>query len=82
MNRVLGILFTILAIAAMVFAILNYGGYRSMLFTEETTISDDSISEAVEEAAMGEEESETIETIETIEAIEIIEAADTTKYEF
>ena len=76
MNRVLGILFTILAIAAMVFAILNYGGYRSMLFTEEATISDDSISEAVEEAAMGEEESETIETIE------IIEAADTTKYEF
>lgn len=57
----------------MVFAIINYGGYRSMLFTEEPTISDDSISEAVEEAAMGEEESE---------AIEIIEAADTTKYEF
>lgn len=59
----------------MVFAIINYGGYRSMLFTEETTISDDSISEAVEEAAMGEEESETIETTE------IIEAADTTKCE-
>lgn len=56
----------------MVFAIINYGGYRSMLFTEETTISDDSISDAVEEATMGEEESE---------AIEIIEAADTTKYE-
>ena len=60
----------------MVFAILNYGGYRSMLFTEETTIGDDSISEAVEEATMGKEESE------TIEPIEIIEAADTTKYEF
>lgn len=72
MNRVLGILFTILAIAAMVFAILNYGDYRSMLFTEETTIGDDSISEWVDEAAMGEEESE---------AIEITEAADTTKYE-
>lgn len=57
----------------MVFAILNYGGYRSMLFTEETSISDDSISEWVDEATMGEEESE---------AIEIIEAADTTKYEF
>lgn len=56
----------------MVFAILNYGDYRSMLFTEEATISDDSISEVVEEATMGEEESE---------AIEIIEAADTTKYE-
>lgn len=56
----------------MVFAIINYGGYRSMLFTEEATISDDSISEAVEEATMGEEESETIE---------IIEAADTTKCE-
>ena len=60
----------------MVFAILNYGGYRSMLFTEETTIGDDSISEAVEEATMGKEESE------TIEPIEIIEAADITKYEF
>lgn len=56
----------------MVFAILNYGDYRSMLFTEEATIGDDSISEWVDEAAMGEEESE---------AIEIIEAADTTKYE-
>lgn len=72
MNRVLGILFTILAIAAMVFAILNYGDYRSMLFTEEATIGDDSISEWVDEATMGEEESE---------AIEITEAADTTKYE-
>ena len=72
MNRVLGILFTILAIAAMVFAILNYGDYRSMLFTEEATIGDDSISEWVDEAAMGEEESE---------AIDITEAADTTKYE-
>lgn len=72
MNRVLGILFTILAIAAMVFAIINYGDYRSMLFTEEATIGDDSISEWVEEATMDEEESE---------AIEIIEAADTTKYE-
>lgn len=56
----------------MVFAILNYGDYRSMLFTEEATIGDDSISEWVDEATMGEEESETIE---------IIEAADTTKYE-
>ena len=56
----------------MVFAILNYGDYRSMLFTEEATIGDDSISEWVDEAAMGEEESE---------AIEITEAADTTKYE-
>ena len=62
----------------MVFAILNYGGYRSMLFTEEATIGDDSISEVVEEATMGEEESEIIEIIETIE---IIEAADTTKCE-
>lgn len=73
MNRVLGILFTILAIAAMVFAIINYGGYRSMLFTEEATIGDEGIAVVAEEAAMGEEESE---------AIEIIEAADTTKYEF
>lgn len=56
----------------MVFAILNYGDYRSMLFTEESTIDDDSISEWVDEAAMGEEESE---------AIDVTEAADTTKYE-
>lgn len=57
----------------MVFAIINYGGYRSMLFTKETTISDEGIAEWVDEATMGEEESETIE---------IIEVADTTKYEF
>lgn len=60
----------------MVFAILNYGGYRSMLFTEETTISDEGIAVVAGDATM----EQTMEN-ETDETIEIIEAADTTKCE-
>lgn len=40
MNRLLGILFTLAAIAAMVLAILNYGEYRSMLFTDRSASSE------------------------------------------
>ena len=32
MNRIIGILFTITTLAIIVFAILNYGNYRSMCF--------------------------------------------------
>lgn len=60
----------------MVFAILNYGGYRSMLFTEETTIGDEGIAVVAGDATM----EKTMDN-ETDETIEIIEAADTTKYE-
>lgn len=72
MNRLLGILFTLAAIAAMVFAIINYGDYRSILFTEEANVSEDSIAMEIEMAG-GAIESETAS-----ELIEIIEVADTT----
>lgn len=74
MNRLLGILFTLVAIAAMVFAIINYGGYRSILFAEETGVNDDSI---VVEAEMVDN---AIESEPAPETIDIIEAADTTEY--
>lgn len=43
MNRVLGIIFTIVAIAAMVFAILNWGNYKSLCFTKAETESEEVI---------------------------------------
>ena len=36
MNRVIGVLFTLLTFALIAFAILNWGNYRSMLFGKET----------------------------------------------
>lgn len=38
MNRIIGILFTIATLAIIVFAILNYGNYRSLCFTEPTEV--------------------------------------------
>ena len=43
MNRALGIIFTIVAIAAMVFAILNWGNYKSLCFTKAETQSEEII---------------------------------------
>ena len=43
MNRVLGIIFTIVAIAAMVFAILDWGNYKSLCFTKAETESEEVI---------------------------------------
>ena len=50
MNRALGIIFTIVAIAAMVFAILNWGNYKSLCFTNTETQSEEII--PVEEVEM------------------------------
>lgn len=50
MNRALGIIFTIVAIAAMVFAILNWGNYKSLCFTNTETESEEII--PVEEVEM------------------------------
>lgn len=72
MNRLLGILFTLAAIAAMVFAIINYGDYRSILFAEEANVSEDSIAVEIEMAG------DAIESETASELIEIIEVADTT----
>ena len=38
MNRIIGILFTIATLAIIVFAILNYGNYRSLCFTAPTEV--------------------------------------------
>lgn len=40
MNRVLGVLFTLLTFVLIAFAILNWGNYRSMLFGKETAESE------------------------------------------
>ena len=40
MNRFLGTLFAIATIAAIVFAILNYGNYTSMRYAAEPTSAD------------------------------------------
>ena len=50
MNRALGIIFTIVAIAAMVFAILNWGNYKSLCFTKAEAESEEII--PVEEVEM------------------------------
>ena len=36
MNRIIGILFTIIALAAIILAAMNYGNYRSLCFTDNT----------------------------------------------
>lgn len=50
MNRALGIIFTIVAVAAMVFAILNWGNYKSLCFTNTEAESEEII--PVEEIEM------------------------------
>ena len=40
MNRVLGVFFTIIAVAAMIFAILNIGNYTSLCFNSEGSVED------------------------------------------
>lgn len=52
MNRVLGVLFTLLTFVLIAFAILNWGNYHSMLF--EKGVAESEITEAVV-AAEGEE---------------------------
>lgn len=52
MNRALGIIFTIVAIAAMVFAILNWGNYKSLCFTNTEAESESEEIIPVEEVEM------------------------------
>lgn len=74
MNRVLGIIFTIVAIAAMVFAILNWGNYRSLCFTKAETQSEEIIPveevemEIIEEVA--EEPTPIVEEVAPIENVD------------
>ena len=63
MNRLLGTLFAVATIAAIAFAILNYGNYTSMLQRPETA----TITNILEE--------EVIEPDSTAQPIEIVEIA-------
>lgn len=40
MNRVLGVFFTIIAVAVMIFAILNIGNYTSLCFNSEGSVEE------------------------------------------
>ena len=74
MNRVLGIIFTIVAIAAMVFAILNWGNYKSLCFTKAETESEEII--PVEEVEMEIIEEVTEEPTPIVEEVAPIENVD------
>lgn len=50
MNRVLGIIFSIVAIAVMVFAVLNWGNYTSLCFTGEDSATAEEVVD-IEETA-------------------------------
>ncbi len=74
MNRVLGIIFTIVAVAAMVFAILNWGNYKSLCFTKAETESEEII--PVEEVEMEMIEEVTEEPTPIVEEVAPIENVD------
>jgi hypothetical protein len=74
MNRVLGIIFTIVAIAAMVFAILNWGNYKSLCFTKAETESEEVI--PVDEVEMEIIEEVTEEPTPIVEEVAPIENVD------
>lgn len=74
MNRVLGIIFTIVAIAAMVFAILNWGNYKSLCFTKAETENEEVI--PVEEVEMEIIEEATEEPTPIVEEVAPIENVD------
>jgi hypothetical protein len=74
MNRVLGIIFTIVTIAAMVFAILNWGNYKSLCFTKAETESEEII--PVEEVEMEIIEEATEEPTPIVEEVAPIENVD------
>ena len=74
MNRALGIIFTIVAVAAMVFAILNWDNYKSLCFTNTETESEEII--PVEEAEMEIIEEVTEEPTPIVEEVAPIENVD------
>lgn len=62
-RRTIGVLFTLGAIAIMLFAVMNFGNYRSMLFK----------SRAVETAEAA-EQVEAVEQVETAEQVETVDS--------
>lgn len=65
-NRILGTLFTLAALAIILFAILNRGNYRSMLFGKSEELAVETMELAVESAT--ETATEATEAIDTADA--------------
>lgn len=74
-NRILGTLFTLAALAIILFAILNRGNYRSMLFGKSEEPATETMELAVESAT--ETATEATEAIDTAveEAIPVAESS-------
>ena len=71
MNRVLGIIFSIVAIAVMVFAVLNWGHYTSLCFTGEDTATAEEVVD-IEETTVMDEATEVTDIQETAEQEDIV----------
>ena len=73
-RRTIGVLFTLGAIAIMLFAVMNFGNYRSMLFKPRAVERAETAEqvEAVEQV----ETAEQVEAAEQVETAEQVEAAD------
>ena len=70
MSKLFGTLLTLIAIAAMVYAIMSFGSYRSMIFDKETSTECDlTLTDATPDTeTLNMEESTTAETAETMNA--------------
>ena len=68
MSKLFGTLLTLIAIAAMVYAIVSFGSYRSIIFDKETSTECDLIlTDTTPDAeALNMEDSTTAETAETM----------------
>ena len=68
MSKLFGTLLTLIAIAAMVYAIVSFGSYRSIIFDKETSTECDLIlTDTIPDAeTLNMEESTTAETTETM----------------
>ena len=71
MNRVLGIIFSIVAIAVMVFAVLNWGNYTSLCITGEDTATAEEVVD-IEETTVMDEATEVTDIQETAEQEDIV----------
>ncbi|MEE1148785.1 MAG: hypothetical protein UHN93_05965 [Alistipes sp.] len=71
MNRVLGIIFSIVAIAVMVFAVLNWGNYTSLCFTGEDTAPAEEVVD-IEETTVMDEATEVTDIQETAAQEDIV----------
>lgn len=70
MSKLFGTLLTLIAIAAMVYAIVSFGSYRSMIFDKETSTECDlTLTDTTPDTeTLNMEESTTTETAETMNA--------------